>query len=498
VSFSEVLKILVTLVPAVRLTIYFTFTFSVAAWDHLGTEPIVNKMMASVIKGRDAKVKDSLPLTPSLTTPHIVEKMIEDSGLSCIKIDRGEYPLYLSRDRSPNSAFDLVSLPIKNKLGSLMMSGERPRAFEDARAAFDKMIAAKEIRKDANGRFVIDDNRFKILVARREYEDEDALKKIEKEKAATESKKNLVPATAPIPLDTIAKFDELLETSFRHRYLPMSHFHKAIRHVVDVEGNADTKKISVMDLGSRPAKITPASFLADAFPEASIHSVDVSSAATTPEEGVKSDTRALEIEIVKLGTKLSSVPDKSIDIITCAFGLQYIEDLDSIMNQVHRVLKPGGSFIATSWDSISLEHISNRILAEVVGTTSVSVLAPFMDIAKFAEPHFLEKLVEHGGLNVMKSEHYEFPFVLEADGIVDDNTFNTAVLPIRHILNNLEESGSRPHALSDARGAFDRMIEKGEFLSIDDHGCLITDANRFNIVVARRLFEDSDGIWTME
>ena len=43
-----------------------------------------------------------------------------------------------------------------------------------------------------------------------------------------------------------------------------------------------------------------------------------------------------------------------------------------------------------------------------------------------------------------------------------------------------------------------RMIEKGEFLSIDDHGCLITDANRFNIVVARRLFEDSDGIWTME
>ena len=60
----------------------------------------------------------------------------------------------------------------------------------------------------------------------------------------------------------------------------------------------------------------------------------------------------------------------------------------------------------------------------------------------------------------MKSEHYEFPFFLEADGIVDDNTFNTAVLPIRHILNNLEESGSRPHALSDARGAFDRMIEK--------------------------------------
>jgi hypothetical protein len=121
---------------------------------------------------------------------------------------------------------DLVSLPIKNKLGSLMMSGERPRAFEDARAAFDKMIAAKEIRKDAKGSFVIDDDRFKILVARREYEDEDALKKIEKEKAATESKKNLVPATAPIPLDTIAKFDELLETSFRHRYLPMSHFHK--------------------------------------------------------------------------------------------------------------------------------------------------------------------------------------------------------------------------------------------------------------------------------
>ncbi len=444
--------------------------------------------MTRVIKGHDAKVKDALDLSPSLTTPHIVEKMMEDSRLSVKSIHRGEYPLYLGN--SPTSAFDLASFPIKNKLGSLAMSGERPHAFEEAREVLDKMIESKEIRKDSKGRFVVDDNRFKILVARREYEDEDNQKKIEKERMDDESNKNIVPAT-PVPLDSISQFDELLATSFRHRYLPMSHFYHAIRHAVDVEGRPETRKVNVLDLGSRPANIPPSSFLAEAFPKANIHIVD-----SAPSTAQQKDGRKL-IEIIKPDTpRLSSVPDKTIDIVTCAFGLQHMEDTYQIMTQTHRVLKPGGSFIGASWDSISLEHISNRILKDVTGTVSVKV--PFMDFSESTAPHFLEKVVEHGGLSVVKSEHFEFPFVLSDNGIVTDYAFDTAILPIRHILENLEKTGSHPKALSDAREAFDRLIEDGELLLIDNHGCLVTDANRFNIVVARRLFEDSDGIWTME
>lgn len=461
-------------------------------------------MKTRVLKGRDAKVKDSLPLTPSLTTPHILENMINESGLWCISIDRGEYPLFLSKDRSPTSAFDLALLPIKKQLGSLVLSGERPHAFEDARAAFDEMIKSKQIRKDHRGRFVVDDNRYKVVVARRKYEDGDSLTKNRRNnKDETSSAKSLVIAGS-VPIDTIAKFDKILEDSFRnHRYSPMSRFKKAVNDTVHAEGH-DVKKIMTMDLGSRPASIKPESFWAEILPDACIHSADVFAKRRNSEE-MKTVPQALDIGIVTPDLPiLSSIPDKSLDMITCNFGLSYLEDPHSVMNQVHRVLKPGGSFVGTTWDSISLEHISNRVLTKVIDTDHihddqhVHVPTDFLNSSRFTAPHMLEKLIQHGGLSVMKSEHYEFPFVLAEDGIVSDGAFETATLPIRHILKSLEVSGSHPNAISDARKAFDEMLECGELMLIDKHGCLITHPNRFNLIVARRLYEEPNGVWTME
>lgn len=294
--------------------------------------------------------------------------------------------------------------------------------------------------------------------------------------------------SSPAPLDAVAKFDELLDTSFRsHRYKSFSHFLEAIKGTVKTHETDAFEKLSVLDLGSHPENISPESIFSEAIPEASVYS-----------KGKNPNDRGLNIEVLKPDMpRLTSVEHKSVDMVTCAFGFPYMEDPNAVMSHVHRVLKPGGSLVAASWDSISLEHIANHILSEIIGKPPVNI--HFLDLNHpFNGPHYLEKLAEHGGLSIVKSEHFEFPFVLTEDGIVHDDAFDFAILPIRHILKNLEETGSHPNARSEAREIFDQMIEKGELFSIDDHGCLITDANRFNVVVARRLFEDSDGIWTME
>ena len=205
--------------------------------------------MARVMKGSSNAY---YPHTDSVK-PHEFEKMIEKSGLKCIDIEHGgEFPFNLSDidSHSSTSAFDLVSLPIKKELASLMMSGERPYAFEDAKAAFDEAVAKGLVRRTNHG-YYVDDNRYTILIARRAYEDTDKAKHFFKKQAkanvashvsqsTTSSDSSLVHVKVlDSSHDPIRKFDDLLSESFTGKhshYSPMSAFENAVKHTVVAEG----------------------------------------------------------------------------------------------------------------------------------------------------------------------------------------------------------------------------------------------------------------------
>lgn len=476
-------------------------SFIVCVWEHLGTDPVLTNMMAKVL---NSSTDDYIQDITTTLKPHFLEKLITKSGLCLVDIEHGEYPFYLStNDECPSSAFDLLSLPIKDTLGSLMSSGKRPYAFEDARVAFDEMTSKGLIRKDHKG-YVIDDNRYKIIVARRKFEDNDTAKKVFIKKSAsvpsTTTKTNLMTPPTIVPLDTVSQFDELLGASLScDRYSPMSCFESAVKHAIETEGH-DIKTLNILDLGSRPSRESPTQLLKEAFPDAKLHSANFTGSLKLADDMKASGTQhTLDIGLADTKTfpesRLSDIPDESVDIVMSAFGLHYFEDPNSVIRQVHRLLKPGGSFITTTWDRISLEAIANCIMTKVIGEGHTPY--EFLSFSRFAAPHELEKLIHYGGLGIVKSEHHEFPFVLAKDGIMSDKAFEAAILPVRHVLSDLEESGSHPNALADARKAFDDMVEKGELVSIDKHGSLITNPNRFNLVIARRLFEDSYGL-TME
>ncbi|MBT1688636.1 class I SAM-dependent methyltransferase [Dawidia soli] len=58
--------------------------------------------------------------------------------------------------------------------------------------------------------------------------------------------------------------------------------------------------------------------------------------------------------------------DNSIDLVVCCFGYMFVPDKPKAFAEAYRVLKPGGMFLVTTWDS--LEHnaasYTSRLLAE--------------------------------------------------------------------------------------------------------------------------------------
>lgn len=47
----------------------------------------------------------------------------------------------------------------------------------------------------------------------------------------------------------------------------------------------------------------------------------------------------------------------SFDVVVCQFGLMFIPDKQRAVNEAHRVLKPGGEFLLSVWDSLEQNEI---------------------------------------------------------------------------------------------------------------------------------------------
>lgn len=431
--------------------------------------------------------------------------MIEESGLRVLDINHGEYPLYLSSAGGLHgSAFDIVSLPIKTELVDMMNSGERPYAFEDARAEFDEIVSQGYlVTTDSQGRLVVEDNRYKIIVARRQYEDNDRRRDIEKVKARTHvpSKLGVTKPDADVVNNMIVDFNRLLIDTLRDvPNSPWKCLVEAVKRDIVASGHNSSKVPKILDLASFPNQATK--IMAKLLPNVQIYSTNVSADGVNDMKQFASEHQIDHINASQIsGRQFKDFEDSSMDIVTCAFGLTQFSDPEHILKEVHRVLKPGGSFIVTAWDSIALERIGDAILSEVLNTEDPHIITPISNLALYSIPRKLETLIESAGnLNILKADHYEFPFYLgEADTLgtspsVEKSAFKYVIIPIRHILKSLEETGVNPNAFDDARRVFDKLLEENQLMWKDDVGKVRTVHNRYKFIVARRKFEDADGV----
>jgi ubiquinone/menaquinone biosynthesis C-methylase UbiE len=476
-----------------------------AVWEHSGTKPIVDRILAKVKCTKKMEME-----TDRLTVPHLLETIIEKSGLKVLEIQHGEYPIYLSTAGGLHaSAFDIVSLPIKRDLVELMNTGERPYAFEDARAEFDNIVSQGNlVTTDSQGRLVVEDNRYKIIVARRQYEDNDRRREIEKAKESKNipsSTLGLAKADADIADRMKRDFNQLLIDTL-HGDVPNSPWKcvvEAVKRDILASGHNGSKIPKVLDLASFPNHTTK--LMAEELPSVHIHSFNMSAEGVNDMKKYASVHKLNHITSSQMsGMQLKDFEDASMDVVTCAFGLTQFTDPTQILQEIHRVLKPGGSFIATAWDSIALERIGDAILSEVLSDTDPHIITPISNLSSYSTPRKFEQLIESAGnLSILKSDHYESPFQLgDEDNVTSEKklsaAFQNAIIPIHHLLKSLEESGVNPNAFDDARRIYNRLLEENQLMWKDDEGKIRTVSNRFQFIIARRKFEDADGILDKE
>jgi SAM-dependent methyltransferase len=78
----------------------------------------------------------------------------------------------------------------------------------------------------------------------------------------------------------------------------------------------------------------------------------------------------LAIEWQNIDAQQLPFKDNSIDLVICCFGYMFVPDKAKAFAEVHRVLKPGGQFLFTTWDKLEKNAASY---------TSVSVAKKYLE-----------------------------------------------------------------------------------------------------------------------
>lgn len=88
------------------------------------------------------------------------------------------------------------------------------------------------------------------------------------------------------------------------------------------------------------------------------------------------------------------------DVVVCQFGVMFFKDKNQAFREVHRVLKPGGTFIFNTWDD--LQHNAGSFLTQQIIDEVMPEDAPdFLDKGpySFFDPTEIQLLLETAGFS---------------------------------------------------------------------------------------------------
>jgi SAM-dependent methyltransferase len=90
-------------------------------------------------------------------------------------------------------------------------------------------------------------------------------------------------------------------------------------------------------------------------------------------------------------TDLSAFPDASVDAVTCCYGLMFPADKARALAEIHRVLKPGGTCVATYWKELDVVNLGRAVMGAVMG-------APPLDPGRICSAQLMLSKFEYDGV----------------------------------------------------------------------------------------------------
>jgi len=240
-------------------------------------------------------------------------------------------------------------------------------------------------------------------------------------------------------------------------------------------------KGTVLDIASGPGE--PACLIAGALPQTSVISSDFSEDMVAKATLRSQDLGNVSCQVVD-AQDLSRFKDNSLDVVTCCYGFMFCPDPLKALQEVYRVLKPGGSLITTYWFQLVSMDLCKEIMITVVGGKD-NLPPPSINPMSLAKPNYTENLLQQAGFDLKKVSISEdsYPFDLGND---EDRTFLAGVLPIYASLQEMDNNGKRPkgEVIQIAKDSFYSQVKKLNFVQED--GSVIIEGNTFKMAVATK------------
>lgn len=227
----------------------------------------------------------------------------------------------------------------------------------------------------------------------------------------------------------------------------------------------------ILDLASGPGE--PAATIARAYPHAHVLSTDFSDAM---HEQAKSLTQVLPNMRAKIADMqdLKGFSDSEFDVITCSYGFMFPPDKTKALAEAFRVLKPGGTFVTTTWIDIPHRHLLDELVAEAIGENTKW---ESIDPLSLSAPGLWEDLVRNAGFTSIQTEEGTYPFYYTSDA---NFQFESIATTAKQVLTSYGAYGK-------AREVFPRLALK--YCEFDETGCMITRKNVFKLVSAIKPIE---------
>jgi 2-polyprenyl-6-hydroxyphenyl methylase / 3-demethylubiquinone-9 3-methyltransferase len=96
--------------------------------------------------------------------------------------------------------------------------------------------------------------------------------------------------------------------------------------------------------------------------------------------------QGLSIRYITAGGEQLPVADASMDVVVCVDVLEHVDDIDEVLNEIHRVLKPGGLFC---FDTINRNWLAAFVIVFLGERLLRIVPLGTHDHRKFLRPHEL-------------------------------------------------------------------------------------------------------------
>ena len=208
------------------------------------------------------------------------------------------------------------------------------------------------------------------------------------------------------------KFDA--ETAAVYSKMAGQHMHPAgpwLAMLAEVERAAGGRPATVLDVASGMGQ--PAHLIASALPLATVLATDFSEEMVAKADALAEGTPNMAACFLD-AQDMAAIADESQDVVVCCYGYMFPEDKVEALRETRRVLKAGGTLVATTWDRVDILSISRDVMTAVLGKPPPP---PPMNPMSLSEPGLFKSLLVEAGFDEgeIKQTTSTYPFDLGDD-----------------------------------------------------------------------------------